>query len=83
MQIIMSRCALVALERPVCVIDRMFRHPIGYADLALDQALLKRDVAQRAVGYNFLNADARNAVEYVAKNSDQSNEHHAQSSSGA
>jgi hypothetical protein len=41
----MTRRAFVALERPIRMIERMPGHPAGNADLALDRAALKRDVA--------------------------------------
>jgi hypothetical protein len=45
MQLVVTRRAFVTLERPVRTVNRMLGHPTGNADLALDQAALKRDIA--------------------------------------
>jgi hypothetical protein len=42
---VMSGRAFIALESPVGGVDRMFGHPFCDADLALDHAALKGDVA--------------------------------------
>jgi hypothetical protein len=53
-QLVMTRRAFIALERPVGMVDRMLGHPFSDADLALDHAALKGDVALVAVGDDFL-----------------------------
>src|SRR5260370_2662256 len=52
-QLVMTRRAFIALERPVGMVDRMLGHPFSNADLALDHAALKGDVALVAVGDDF------------------------------
>ena len=52
-QLVVTWRAFIALERPVGMVDRMLGHPISNADLALDHAALKGDVALVAVGNDF------------------------------
>jgi hypothetical protein len=41
----MTGGAFIALERPVRAVNRMLGHPFRHADLTLDQAALKGNVA--------------------------------------
>jgi hypothetical protein len=52
-QLVVTRRAFIALERPVGMVDWMLGHPFSSADLALDHAALKGDVALVAVGDDF------------------------------
>ncbi len=58
MQLVVTRRAFIALERPVGMVDRMFGHPFRNADLALAHAALKRDIALVAVGDDFFDTTA-------------------------
>src|SRR5258708_8389562 len=48
-QLVMTRRAFIALQRPVGMVDRMLGHPFGNADLALDHTAFESDVALAAV----------------------------------
>src|ERR1700687_2305693 len=70
-QLVMTRRAFIALERPVGMVDRMLGHPFSNADLALDHAALKGDVALVAVGDDFFDtisgASRQNMTEHGHK----------------
>ena len=70
----MTRRAFIALERPVGVVYRMLGHPISNADLALDHAALKGDVALVAVGNDFFDTTS-GASRHMTENGHKRHEH--------
>src|SRR5260370_28956301 len=71
----MTRRAFIALERPVGMVDRMFGHPFSNADLALDNAALKSDVALVAVGDDFFDTISGASRENMTENGHKCHEH--------
>jgi hypothetical protein len=71
----MTRRAFIALERPVGMVDRMLGHPISNADLALDHAALKGDVALVAVGNDFFDTASGASRQYMTENGHKRHEH--------
>jgi hypothetical protein len=75
MQLVVTRRAFIALERPVGAVDRMLGHPFGNADLALDHAALKGDVALVAVGDDFFDATSGASRQSMTENGHKRHEH--------
>lgn len=71
----MTRRALVALERPVGMIDRMLGHPFSNADLALDHAALKGHVTLAAVGDDFFDTVSGGSRQNMTENGHKRHEH--------
>ena len=71
----MTRRAFVALERPVGMVDRMLGHPFSNADLALDHAALKGDVALVAVGDDFFDTISGACRQNMTENGYKRHEH--------
>ena len=71
----MTRRAFIALERPVGTVDRMLGHPISNADLALDHAALKGDVALVAVGNDFFDTTSGTSRQNMTENGHKRHEH--------
>ena len=65
----MTRRAFIALERPVG------RYPISNADLALDHAALKGDVALVAVGNDFFDTSSGASRQNMTENGHKRHEH--------
>ena len=76
-QLVMTWRALVALERPVRAVDRMLGHPFGNADLALDHAALKGDVALAAVADDFFDTISGASRQSMTENGHKCYEHQA------
>src|SRR5260370_20562493 len=73
----MARRAFVALERPVGMVDWMLGHPFNNADLALDHAALKGDVALVAVGDDFFDTVSGASRQNMTENGNKRHEHQA------
>jgi len=71
----MTRRAFIALERPVGMVDRMLGHPFSNADLTLDHAALKGDVALVAVGDDFFDTISGASRQNMAENGHKRHEH--------
>src|ERR1700716_851741 len=74
-QLVMTRRAFIALERPVGMVDRMLGHPFSNADLALDHAALKADVALVAVGDDFFDTISGASRQNMTENGHKRHEH--------
>jgi hypothetical protein len=74
-QVVVTRRAFILLERPVGMVDRMLGHPFGNADLALDHAALKCDIALVAVGDDFFDTTAGASRQNMTENSNKRHEH--------
>src|SRR5260370_22757191 len=74
-QLVMTRRAFIALERRVGMVDRMLGHPISNADLALDHAALKGDVALVAVGNDFFDTTSGASRQNMTENGHKRHEH--------
>ena len=74
-QLVMTRRAFVALERPVGMVDRMLGHPFSNADLALNHAALKGDVALVAVGDDFFDTISGASRQNMTENRHKRHEH--------
>jgi hypothetical protein len=61
------------------MVDRMLGHPFGYADLALDHAALKRDIALVAVGDDFFDTTAGASRQNMTENGNKRHEHQTSS----
>jgi hypothetical protein len=57
------------------MVDRMLGHPISNADLALDHAALKGDVALVAVGNDFFDTTSGASRQNMTKNGHKRHEH--------
>ena len=62
------------------MVDRMFGHPFRNADLALDHAALKRDIALVAVGDDFFDTTAGPPRQNMTENGNKRHEHQTLSS---
>jgi hypothetical protein len=71
----MARRAFIALERPVGAVDRMLGHPFGNADLALDHAALKGDVALAAVSDDCFDTISGASRQNMTENGHKRHEH--------
>ena len=71
----MTRRAFIALERPVGMVGRMLGHPFSNADLALDHAALKGDVALVAVGDDFFDTISGACRQNMTENGHKRHEH--------
>src|SRR6267378_4597024 len=76
-QLVVTRRAFIALERPVGMVDWMLGHPFSNADLALDHAALKGDVALVAVGDDFFDAVSGASRQNMTENGNKRHEHQA------
>jgi hypothetical protein len=74
-QLVVARRAFIPLERPVGMVDRMLGHPFGNADLALDHAALKRDIALAGVGDDFFDTTAGASRQNMTENGNKRHEH--------
>src|SRR5712671_3189867 len=74
-QLVMTRRAFIALERPVGMVDRMLGHPFSNADLALDHAALKGDVALVAVGDDLFDTISGASRQNMTENGHKRHEH--------
>src|SRR5260221_14664259 len=74
-QLVMTRRAFIAVERPVGMVDRMLGHPFSNADLALDHAALKGDVALVAVGDDFFDTISGACRQNMTENGHKRHEH--------
>ena len=72
----MTRRAFIALERPVGMVDRMLGHPFSNADLALDHAALKGNVALVAVGDDFFDTISGTSRRNMTEDGHKRHEHH-------
>ena len=71
----MTRRAFIALERPVGMVGRMLGHPFSNANLALDHAALKGDVALVAVGNDFFDTSSGTSRQNTTENGHKRHEH--------
>jgi hypothetical protein len=71
----MTRRAFIALERPVGMVGRMLGHPFSNANLALDHAALKGDVALVAVGNDFFDTSPGTSRQNMTENGHKRHEH--------
>ncbi len=76
-QLVVTRRAFIALERPVGMVDWMLGHPFSNADLALDHAALKGDVALVAVGDDFFDTVSGASRQNMTENGNKRHEHQA------
>jgi hypothetical protein len=74
-QLVVTWRAFIALERPVGMVGRMLGHPFGNADLALDHAALKGDVALVAVGNDFFDTSSGTSRQNMTENGHKRHEH--------
>jgi hypothetical protein len=61
------------------MVDRMLGHPFGNADLALDHAALKRNIALVAVGDDFFDTTAGASRQNMTENGNKRHEHQTSS----
>src|SRR5258706_10769520 len=74
-QLVVTRRAFIALERPVGMVDWMLGHPFSNADLALDHAALKGDVALVAVGDDLFDTISGASRQNMTENGHKRHEH--------
>ena len=76
--LIMTRHALVAINAPVDVIDRMLAHPLRQRRLCAFHAFLKRDLRRHiAIGHDLFDATASGGPSKMAKYGNDSHEHYS------
>jgi len=74
----MTRHALVAINAPVDVIDRMLAHPLRQRRLRAFHAFLKRDLRRHiAIGHDLFDATASGGASKMAKYGNDSHEHYS------
>src|SRR4030081_2639232 len=74
-QLVMTRRAYIALERPIGMVDRMLGHPFSNADLALDHAALKVYVGLVAVRDDFFDTISGASRQNMTENGHEGHEH--------
>jgi hypothetical protein len=74
-QLVKARRAFEALERPIRAVNRMLGYPSGDANLALNHAALKSDLALTTVGNDLFNTVSGTSRYHAAENGHKRNEH--------